>query len=134
MPLVVALVLVVGFVFVLWFAMGRDPGPSAVDAAVSYALARARGDWGSVFDLSGTELRSGRDRHQFVAAHRGGGDGDDADSHDAHAADPHARVEQSTVLAEVAVVVVHVDDTDVALRLDCEKRNSRWVVTSAAPA
>lgn len=126
MALVVALVLAVAFVFVLWFAMGRDPGPTAVEAAVSYALARARGDWSCVYDLSGTELRSGRDRRQFVAAHH--------DDPEPAALDPHARVELATVVSDAAVVVVHVDDPDVALRLDCEKRSSRWVVTNAAPA
>ena len=128
MPLVVALVLAVAVVFVLWLAMGRDPGPSAVDAAVSYALARARGDWSSVYDLSGAALRDGRDRSAFVAAHGARTDVG------ARAHEPHARVAHATVLSDAAVVVVHVDDPDVALRLDCEKRSSRWVVTGAAPA
>lgn len=132
MPLVVALAFAVAFVVVLWCAMGRDPGPTAVDAAVSYALARARGDWSSVYDLSGTELRGGHDRKAFVAAH--GAHATDAGTRRGPERELRAHVEQATVLSDVATVVVHVGEPAFGLRLDCEKRSTRWVVTAAALA
>jgi hypothetical protein len=134
MALVVAITAVVALLVVLWIALGREQGPSAIDTAVSYALARARGDWSTVYDLSAKELRGGRDRGGFVAAHR---DGDARRADDATRAGgrhPHAAVEQSTVTLDAAVVVVHVDEPDVALRCDCERRDSRWVVVGVAPA
>jgi hypothetical protein len=127
-PLIVALSIIFVLIVVLWIALGKEAGPSAIDAAVSYALARARGDWSTVYDLSAKELRANRDRSQFVAAHR---HHDDTALHVAH---PHARVEQATVTTEVGVVVVHVDDPDLTLRLDVQRRDSRWVIVAADAA
>jgi len=126
--LIVALIVIVGLIVVLWIAVGREQGPSAADAAVSYALARARGDWSIAYDLSSKELRDGRTRDQFVAAHHG------AYEPDASVARPHVHVENSTALSDLAVVVVRVDDLDLALRVDCERREGSWVVTAVAEA
>lgn len=129
MPLVVALIVIVAIIVVLWLAIGHDPGPSAVDAATAYTLARARGDWSTVYDLSAKELRGGRDREHFVAAHRH----DDASDHPA-AGHGRATVEHSTVATDAAVVVIHLDDPDLVLRLGLERRDMHWVVTEAVPA
>jgi hypothetical protein len=128
LPLIVALSIIFVLIVVLWIAFGKEAGPSAVDAAVSYVLARARGDWSTVYDLSAKELRANRDRAQFVDAHRH----DDASA--VRVAHPHAHVEQATVTTEVGVVVVHVDDPDLTLRLDVQRRDSRWVVVAADAA
>jgi hypothetical protein len=127
-PLVVALIVIVGLIVVLWIAVGRDPGRGAAEAAVRSARARARGDWSIAYDLSSKELRAGRTRDEFVAANRG------AYEPDASVARPHVHVEKSTALSDLAVVVVRVDDLDLALRVDCERREGSWVVTAVAEA
>ncbi len=124
-PLIVALVIVFALIVTLWIALGRESEPGAVDAAVSYVLARARGDWSTVYDLSSKELRANRDRGQFAAAHR------HDDSSETRVRHPRAHVEQSTVTIDAGVVVVHVDQPDLTLRLDVERRDSRWVVVAA---
>jgi hypothetical protein len=132
MPLAVALLIVVALIVTLWIAIGRDEGPSAADVAVSYAKARARGDWSVVYDLSATELRAGRDRAHFVAAST---DGDNADGdHDAAIetrTSDDVHIEHATVATDAAIVVVHLDGPAVTLRLECERRTGRWVVTCA---
>lgn len=122
MPLVVALVIVVALVVAVSIAVGHERGPGADDTAVAYVLARARGDWSTVFDLSAQELRAARDRPRFVADHR------DPSPH-VRATSPRARVESATVTIEAAAVVVHVDDPDLSLRVDCARRDGRWAVT-----
>jgi hypothetical protein len=127
-PLIVALLVIVGLIFVFWIAVGHENGPSASDTAISYALARARGEWSIAYDLSSKELRGGLNRAQFVAAQRG------SYAPGASIASPHVQVEQATALSDAAVVVVRVEDLDLALRVDCERREGSWVVTAVAEA
>jgi hypothetical protein len=51
-------------------AVARDRGPGPDDVAVSYELAWDRLDFDALWTLSGTELRDGLDKHEFVAAKR----------------------------------------------------------------
>ncbi len=128
MPLIVALLIIVGLIVVFWIAVGHEQGPSASDTAISYALARARGDWSIAYDLSSKELRGGLKRAEFIAAQRG------SYVPSASIPSPHVQVEQSTALSDLAVVVVRVEDLDLALRVDCERREGSWVVTAVAEA
>jgi hypothetical protein len=58
---------VIGLVLALVVAVGREPGPSPGEVAVSYELAWDRLDFQALWALSGDELRDGRSRAEFIA-------------------------------------------------------------------
>lgn len=70
MPLAVALAVIATLIGLLWVAFAKEPGPAPADVAIAYELAWDRLDFALLFDLSGTELRDGMRRDQFVAAKR----------------------------------------------------------------
>lgn len=57
---------VVTLVLALVVAVGLEPGPSPGEVAVSYELAWDRLDFDALWSMSGTELRDGRSRHDFI--------------------------------------------------------------------
>ena len=57
---------VVALVLALVVAVGLEPGPSPGEVAVSYELAWDRLDFDALWSLSGTELRDGRSRREFM--------------------------------------------------------------------
>jgi hypothetical protein len=126
----IVLGLVVAMIGLLWYVIAREPGPSVADVAVAYELALDRGDWSTVFDLSGVELRGEFDRDHFVASR-------DARSPREHraATSTHVEVERETVSSDSAIVFTMVDTPEGTRRnaLQCERRLTRWVVTGYAP-
>ena len=65
---VITLVLLLCLAVVIAIAKDRGPGPE--DVAVSYEMAWDRFDFDVLWTLSGTELRDGLDRHEFVDVKR----------------------------------------------------------------
>lgn len=57
---------VIALVLALVVAVGLEPGPSPGEVAVSYELAWDRLDFDALWSLSGTELRDGRSRREFM--------------------------------------------------------------------
>jgi hypothetical protein len=61
---------VIALVLALVVMIGLEPGPDPGEVAVSYELAWDRLDFDALWSLSGTELRDGRSRHEFMADKR----------------------------------------------------------------
>lgn len=70
MPFVIALVMLGLLLVALVVMVGREPGPTPEETAVAYEAAWDRLDFASVWEMSGTEMRDGRSRSEFVAAKR----------------------------------------------------------------
>lgn len=68
--LIVAMSLLVVLLVFMWVAIGREPGPAAVDVAIAYERAWDELDFTLLYDLSGPALRDGLRRDQFIAAKR----------------------------------------------------------------
>jgi hypothetical protein len=68
--LVVAMSVLFALLFFMWVAVGREPGPAAVDVAIAYERAWDELDFNLLYDLSGPGLRDGLRRDQFIAAKR----------------------------------------------------------------
>jgi hypothetical protein len=68
--LIVAMSVLFVLLFFMWFAVGREPGPAAVDVAIAYERAWDELDFNLLYDLSGPGLRDGLRRDQFIAAKR----------------------------------------------------------------
>ena len=68
--LIVALSVLFLLLFFMWFSIGREPGPAAVDVALAYERAWDELDFNLLYDLSGPGLRDGLRRDQFIAALR----------------------------------------------------------------
>ena len=69
-PLIVAMSVLFALLVFMWVAIGREPGPAAVDVAIAYERAWDELDFNLLYDLSGPGLRDGLRRDQFVAAKR----------------------------------------------------------------
>jgi hypothetical protein len=124
--LIVALSVLFVLLFFMWFAIGREPGPAAVDVAVAYERAWDELDFDLLYDLSGPGLRDGLRRDQFIAAKR------------AAYASPEARsrlgadiaVETSVAGHQTALVVTRVvaDGSPVRNNVMLEHTANGWVV------
>lgn len=57
---------VIALVLALVVVVGLEPGPSPGEVAISYELAWDRLDFDALWSLSGTELRDGRSRREFM--------------------------------------------------------------------
>jgi hypothetical protein len=68
--LIVAMSILLVLLFFMWVAVGREPGPAAVDVAIAYERAWDELDFNLLYDLSGPGLRDGLRRDQFIAAKR----------------------------------------------------------------
>lgn len=130
MPLLIALLVVLGLLFVVWIGFGMDPGPGPADVAIAYENAWERLDFDLLYDLSGHELRDGMPRAQFVAAKRA------AFAASEHAAKVSAHVVVDDVVAtgQTAVVVTSVTTAEGSVhnRVLLEKRAPGWAVVGYA--
>ncbi len=70
MPFVVALVALGILLLLLVIRFATESGPTPEEVALAYEEAWDRFDFASVWELSGTEIRDGRSRAEFVAAKR----------------------------------------------------------------
>ena len=66
MPLWISIGIIVGLLVVMWVAFAKEPGPAPADVAIAYENAWDRLDFDLLYDLSGSELRDGLRREQFV--------------------------------------------------------------------
>ena len=127
MALIVALSAmgILAIVFIVLVAKERNPSPE--DTAVAYERAWDRLDFATLWDLSGPELRDGRDRKAFVAAKRSAYAEQDA---------LHGLVQSVTATAieagpEAAIVVTTVTTAEPPpIRNQCTlaRRSGRWFV------
>jgi hypothetical protein len=125
----VAIGLILLLCLALVIAVARDRGPGPEDTAVSYEYAWDRLDFDAVWSLSGTELRDGLDRKQFVAAKRAayanqtalGELAVDVGIDDVAAGDDSAIV--------ITRVVLH-DGSTVGNRMQLARRHGRWQVVA----
>jgi hypothetical protein len=128
MPLVIAIVIVVALLVFMWIAVGREPGPGAVDVALAYERAWDALDFGLLYDLSGEELRDGLRRDQFIAAKRAAYAGASGSTR------MGARVEIETSVAgdQTALVVTRVEANEGHVRNNVmlERRSNGWTVIS----
>ncbi len=130
MALAVAIGLVVVALLVMWIAVAREPGPSAAETAVAYEHAWQRLDYGSLYDLSGDELRDRLDRRAFVASKRASiaphGPSPEA------ATDSTIEVVSDEAVRDAAFVVTNVTVADAAVRNDVTlvRRDGRWYVVA----
>jgi hypothetical protein len=123
---IVALV-VVALVLALVVVVGLEPGPDPGEVAVSYELAWDRLDFDTLWSLSGTELRDGRSRHEFMA-----------DKREAYAGQRELaglarevtldEVLRGSELAAVRTRVVLRDGTDVRNQVQLALREGAWKV------
>jgi hypothetical protein len=130
MALWIALGVVLLFVGVLWYVIGREPGPDPVDVAIAYERAWERYDFSALYDLSGEERRDGMRRDAFVAAQRAAfadrlSTRRAADRVDAEHADQSGDTAHVVTVLQSEGGTVH---NDLVLR----RRSSRWVVTAYA--
>lgn len=130
MPLLVALLVVVGLLFVLWIAFAKDPGPAPADVAIAYERAWDLLDFDLLYDLSGPQLRDGMRRDEFVAAKRA------AYERSGHRAPvgAHVSVDETVAANETAVVVTRVTTGEGSICNDVvlEKTANGWVVVRYA--
>ncbi len=124
--LIVAMSVLFLLLFCMWIAIGREPGPAAVDVAIAYERAWDELDFNLLYDLSGPGLRDGLRRDQFIAAKR------------AAYARPESRtrigaditVETSVAGNQTALVVTRVvaDGSPVRNNVMLEHTSNGWVV------
>jgi hypothetical protein len=129
MMALIVILAVFALVFAFIVAVGKDPGPSAADAAVGYETAWDRLDFVGVWTLSGSELRDGLGRKEFVATKRAAyRDGDKLGHLVAHVGVDDVN-EQGDTAAVLTRLELH-DGSVVQNRVDLARRDSRWVVTA----
>jgi len=125
--IVVVLLVIVALAFALVVAVARDRGPSPADVAVAYELARDRRDATTLWNLSGSSLRAGRDRHAFVT----GVAAEVAGEASVEVARVTVEDEYSGMVdASVLTRVVMTDGTEVQRRTRCAKEQGSWRVVS----
>jgi hypothetical protein len=112
---------------VLFLAVGRENGPAPADVALAYEMAWDRLDFGTLYDLSGAELRDGSRRPGFVAAKRAAYTGVQRGRLAAKIA-----VENVVESPETALVVTNVFTADGAVRNNVlmERHAGRWYVVA----
>lgn len=137
MPLVVALVVILGLLVFMWVAIAREPGPGPVDVAIAYERAWDELDFPLLYELSGDELRDGMRRDRFVEVKRAAYEAGDH----VHRLGADVSVETSVAGHQTALVVtrVAIDGTAVRNNVMLEHRANGWVVVgytlgSDAPA
>lgn len=116
----------VGLLFFVWIAIGKEPGPGAADVAVAYERAWDDLDFTLLYDLSGDEMRDGMRRDQFIAVKRA------AYEKAGRTTRMGSTVEVETTVAgnQTALVVTRVEGDGGAVRNNVmlEKRANGWVV------
>ena len=123
----IGIALMVTFAITLIVLVAKERAPAPDDVAVAYERAWDRLDFATLWELSGIELRDGRDRSAFIAAKR-----------EAYAGQTALRgvvrgVTASTIsLSPESAVVVTTLTTDAppTLRNQCTlaRRSGRWFV------
>lgn len=66
----IVLAVIVVLVLALVYALAKEPGPTPTDVAIGYELAWDRLDFATLWTLSGSELRDGLSKADFVAVKR----------------------------------------------------------------
>lgn len=125
-PLIVVLVVAFGLLFFLWYAVGREPGPSPVDVAIAYEQAWADLDFGLLYALSGAEMHDGMRRDRYIATKR------QAHGNEVRRGRIGAQVGVDTAVVghQTALVVTRVEanGTNIRNNVMLEKRSNGWVV------
>ena len=122
---VITLVLLLCLAVVI--AIAKDRGPTPDDVAVSYEMAWDRFDFDVLWKLSGTELRDGLDRHEFVDVKRTAYANQQALSE----LGADVTIEESAVRGDEAMVTTCValrDGTAVHNHVQLARRTGRWQV------
>ena len=125
----VVITLVILLCFAVVAAIAKDRGPTPDDVAVSYEMAWDRFDFDVLWSLSGSELRDGLDRHEFVAAKRAAYTNQRALSE----LGADVTIEDSAVrgdAARVTTCVVLRDGTAVHNTVQLARRTGRWQVVA----
>ena len=122
---IIVLALMVAVVVVI----AKDHGPGPGEVAVAYELAWDRLDFESLFTLSGTELRDGLDRREFVAAKRTAYQQQDSLAGLAE----RVGIDEVANTREAAVAITTVELHDRAVvhnRVEMARRNGKWLVVA----
>lgn len=118
---------VVALAFALVVAVAVDRGPAPADVAVAYELASDRHDVVTLWNVSGSGVRGGRDRHAFVTETTAELAGAPRDV----VADVVVENEyRGTSDASVLTRVVMTDGTTVGRRTRCAKEQGSWRVVA----
>jgi hypothetical protein len=118
---------VIALVLALVVAVGLEPGPSPGEVAVSYELAWDRLDFDALWSLSGTELRDGRSRREFMDDKREAYEGKRALAGLAR----DVKIDEVLVGSELAAVRTRVlleDGTSVRNQVQLALREGTWKV------
>lgn len=108
-------------------AVAIEPGPPPSEVAVAYELAMDRHDAQTLWNLSGSALRSDRDRRGFVAAARSSLGTERVDVvREVVVEDEFTGTSEASVLTRVR----HLDGTQVMRRTRCVKEQGGWRVQS----
>ena len=108
-------------------AIAKDRGPVPDDVAVSYEMAWDRFDFDVLWTLSGSELRDGLDRHEFVDAKRAAY----ANQRALSELGADVTIEDSAVRGDEAMVTTCValrDGSAVHNHVQLARRTGRWQV------
>jgi activator of HSP90 ATPase len=121
--------LVILLCFAVVFAIAKDRGPTPDDVAVSYEMAWDRFDFDVLWTLSGSELRDGLDRHEFVDVKRAAY----ANQRALSELGADVTIEDSAVRGDAALVTTCValrDGTTVHNNVQLARRTGRWQVVA----
>jgi hypothetical protein len=129
-PFTIALVAIGVLMLVALVAIAREGAQGPTDVAVAYEEAWDRLDFGSLFDLSGTELRDGQARAEFVASKRA------AHAETARRPATVVSVENVDEFEDAAFVTTRLvaGDGELRNRMQLARRGGRWVVVAYALA
>jgi hypothetical protein len=123
----VVVIAIVLLAFGLVLALATEPGPSPAEVAVGYELAWDRLDFEALWALSGSELRDGLSRREFVAVKRAAYREQD----ELRRLAGHVAVEEIVVDARSATVGTRLELRDGAAvrnELLLARRDGRWQV------
>ncbi|MFZ4516335.1 MAG: hypothetical protein ACOYN3_08505 [Acidimicrobiia bacterium] len=131
-----AVVIAVSFLGLVALALivlvAREKTPTPDDVAVAYERAWDRLDFATLWDLSGPELRDGRDRAAFLAAKRAAYADRAALGHQARAVTAQVvSIDPESAIVATAVVT---DTQTVAHQCTLARRNGRWWVVAHTAA
>ena len=122
-------IIVVALAITVVVVIAKDRGPGPGEVAVAYELAWDRLDFESLYTLSGSELRDGLDRRDFIAAKRTAY----ATQHDLGRLVERVGVDQVANRRDAAVAITAVELHDQAVvhnRVEMTRRNGRWQVVA----
>ena len=111
------------------YALAKEPGPTATDVAIGYELAWDHLDFGTLWALSGPELRDGLDEDDFIAAKRAAY----AQRPDLQQLAGDVRVDESTTDGATARVVTRLvlrDGSMVSNEVRLARRDDSWKVVT----